>query len=258
MKTKLQEFFTVWFFMLLANQILIFGGCFAPYCLLSALPHTGVLSFLLIYFLNKSKDTKEKDTPSSDFSKKRKKRRKINVEAKEEHKHTATPKYKKSDDPLKSMGDKYERHIGLKFEEKGDLVIYNGFIKGYKDKGIDIISISQDLKVINLIQCKNWQRKPMTLEDIKTIFYKIDRYKLDFYNITSYKINTHLKHKKDEQQIRDIISNIKRDSKNYSIRKTLYLSSDKVVDINIGKHLTMLNKNIYKYEDMKIVVENCK
>ena len=50
----------------------------------------------------------------------------------------------------------------------------------------------------------------------------------------------------------------KRDSKNYSIKKTLYLSNDKVVDINIGKHLTMLNKNIYKYEDMKIVVENCK
>jgi hypothetical protein len=32
------------------------------------------------------------------------------------------------------------------------------------------------------------------------------------------------------------------------------VSSDKVMDLNIGKKLTMMRANIFKYEDMKIVI----
>ena len=42
---------------------------------------------------------------------------------------------------------------------------------------------------------------------------------------------------------------------NYKIRKTLYVSSDKVMDLNIGEFLTMINPNIFKYLDMKIVIQ---
>ncbi len=43
-------FLITWFFVILANQIFIFGACFAGYCLLAALPHTFVIAALITYF----------------------------------------------------------------------------------------------------------------------------------------------------------------------------------------------------------------
>lgn len=40
---------------ILINQIVIFGACFAPYCLIAALPHTGIIAALITYFSNESK-----------------------------------------------------------------------------------------------------------------------------------------------------------------------------------------------------------
>ncbi|WP_417775258.1 topoisomerase DNA-binding C4 zinc finger domain-containing protein [Stutzerimonas xanthomarina] len=39
-----------WVIIIIANQLFIFGACFAPYCLMAALPHTFVIALLVNYF----------------------------------------------------------------------------------------------------------------------------------------------------------------------------------------------------------------
>jgi len=163
--------------------------------------------------------------------------------------------FQASSNLLKDKGDRYEKFIGSRFEDKGELVIYNGFIKGYKDKGIDIISISKTDKTINLIQCKNWTKKPLLLNDIKKIYTKLDNYDLDFVHLNVCDINIYLVDEEDTDVIKNLLFTIKQNYNEYTIRKTLYLGSDKVVDLNIGEHLEMLKSNIFKYNDMKIVIK---
>ncbi len=162
---------------------------------------------------------------------------------------------KTSYDPLKDKGDKYEKFIGSKFEDKDYLVVYNGFIKGYEDKGIDVIAISKIDKTINLIQCKNWTKKPLLLDDVKNIHDKLNSYDLDFIYLNSNEINQHLQIKQDMNMIKDLLMGIRQNNVNYTIRKTLYVGSDKVIDLNIGEHLIMLKQNIFRYDDMKIVIK---
>ena len=47
-----QAFLVTWVVVIIVNQLFIFGACFAPYCLVAALPHTFVIAVLLNYFLN--------------------------------------------------------------------------------------------------------------------------------------------------------------------------------------------------------------
>jgi Holliday junction resolvase len=239
---KIKMFLWIWFLVLILNQIFIFRGCFAPYCLLAALPHTGLIAYFIVFYLGK--DVKlEKTNP--------------NVE---------TPTYKPKektyqqqpppkDGPLKSKGDQYERHIGKRFEEKGDLVIYNGFIKGYEDGGVDVVAISTNTKTINLIQCKNWTQMVLEINHIKQIYQKLQKHDLDFLPLPINEIKKHLHVKKDDASIQKIISDVRGNLKDYTLRKTLYIASDKVVNLEVGKHLTMIKPNIFRYEDMKIVVE---
>jgi hypothetical protein len=154
-------------------------------------------------------------------------------------------------DPLKAKGDEYERFVGSQFESKGELVIYNGFIRGFKDKGVDIITISKKNKTIILIQCKNWINKSMYLEDIVNIYDKLDSYDLDYFHLNPSRIQKYLQIHKETKEIEDIIQ----DSKNYQILKVLYVASDKVMDMKIGEHLKMLKQNIFRYKDMKIVIK---
>ncbi len=57
---NLKIFMITWIIILLLNQIFIFGACFAPYCLLAALPHTGIISAILTIIISKSKENKSK------------------------------------------------------------------------------------------------------------------------------------------------------------------------------------------------------
>ena len=152
----------------------------------------------------------------------------------------------------KEIGDRYEKFIGAKFEEKSGLVIYNGFIRGYEDKGVDIIYISDLKNEINLIQCKNWTKKEMKLEHIKDIYLKIAKYDFDFMELSLLEIQKYLQNYKTIEEIKKILKNIDIDLAN--IRKTLYISSDKVIDLEIGKYLHMIKENIFRYKDMKIVL----
>ncbi len=46
-----QVFLVAWVVVIIANQLLIFGACFAPYCLIAALPHTLIISLLVNHFI---------------------------------------------------------------------------------------------------------------------------------------------------------------------------------------------------------------
>lgn len=56
--TNLQTFFTIWFVIIVLNQVFIFGGCFAPYCLIAAIPHTGIISAIITFFYVDDKKNK--------------------------------------------------------------------------------------------------------------------------------------------------------------------------------------------------------
>ena len=51
-----QTFLITWVVILIANQLFIFGACFAPYCLIAGLPHTGVIAALVTYFMNEASE----------------------------------------------------------------------------------------------------------------------------------------------------------------------------------------------------------
>ncbi|MBN2824489.1 MAG: topoisomerase DNA-binding C4 zinc finger domain-containing protein [Campylobacterales bacterium] len=50
-----QVFLILWVIIIVFNQAFLFGGCYASYCLISALPHTFIISSLLIYFFDVQK-----------------------------------------------------------------------------------------------------------------------------------------------------------------------------------------------------------
>lgn len=54
-----QAFLVVWVVVLIANQLLIFHGCMAGYCILAALPHTAVISMLITHFVINEKKIRE-------------------------------------------------------------------------------------------------------------------------------------------------------------------------------------------------------
>jgi len=50
-----QTFLVIWIVVLIVNQLFIFSACFAPYCLIAALPHTGIIAALITYFTIEAK-----------------------------------------------------------------------------------------------------------------------------------------------------------------------------------------------------------
>lgn len=45
-----QALLVLWVIIVLINQIFIFGACFAPYCLVAAIPHTSIIALLINHF----------------------------------------------------------------------------------------------------------------------------------------------------------------------------------------------------------------
>ena len=239
-KANAKFFFITWGIVLLVNQIFIFGGCLAPYCIVAALPHTGVISAVIVYL----------------YFQEEKKEKTIQQERSYESQYTSN---NDKVDPLKEIGDAYEKEIGKEFESKGDFVIYNGLISGVADGGVDLIVISPDSQSINLVQCKNWHKMKMEHHHISSVYDKLTNYSSNIkysigYIVVKYSyvaLQKHLHYKKEC----DEIANILKASSNYTnIRKTLYIATDKVVDLDVGQHLTMIKPNIFRYKDMKIVI----
>lgn len=248
-KANTKFFFITWGIVLLVNQIFIFGGCFASYCIVAALPHTGVIALLLLLFLFKN----EKITQKNHLQETSKN---YNIE----QYHSDSKKI----NPLKKMGDDYEKNIGKSFESKGDFVIYNGLIRGFADGGVDLIVISPNSQSINFVQCKNWQNMQMEYHHINSVYDKLNEFSSNI-NISgmlsiyffkySKEIQKNLSYKKEYNEI----ANIFKSAYKYSnIGKTLYISTDKVLDPDINGYLTMIKPNIFRYKDMKIVIRKYK
>ena len=239
-KANTKFFFITWGIVLLVNQIFIFGGCLAPYCIVAALPHTGVVSAVIVYL----------------YFQEEKKEKTIQQERSYESQYTSN---NDKVDPLKEIGDAYEKEIGKEFESKGDFVIYNGLISGVADGGVDLIVISPDSQSINLVQCKNWHKMKMEHHHISSVYDKLTNYASNInysigYIVVKYSyvaLQKHLHYKKEL----DEIANILKATKNYTnIRKTLYISTDKVLDPDINQYIKMIKPNIFRYKDMKIVI----
>jgi Holliday junction resolvase-like predicted endonuclease len=147
-------------------------------------------------------------------------------------------------DFLKVKGDLYERHVGRYLENKGFGVCQYGFRKGMDDGGIDIIAISPADRTRIFVQCKNWTSKPLTLEVLQEITAKLIK------NSTKIKYDDYL-----DSMNPAVVQNYKKSSSSYRDEYFLCISSDKVVDLEIGKHLEMLGKDFYIYDNrLKIVV----
>lgn len=253
-KENLGPFFVLWGIIILLNQFFLFHGCFNPTCIVAAFPHTGVIAFVLLPFLLKDEKTPKKERSYESPKNPDAEHRRL-LEDKEEQYRSNSNKA----DPLKEMGDAYEKEIGKEFESKGDFVIYNGLISGVADGGVDLIIISPDSQSINLIQCKNWHKMKMEYHHISGVYDKLTNYSSNIkysigFIVVKYSyvaLQKHLHYKKEC----DEIANILKASKNYTnIRKTLYIATDHVINLDVGQHLTMIKPNIFRYKDMKIAI----
>ncbi len=238
-KENLGPFFVLWGIIIFLNQFLLFHGCFNLACIVAALPHTGVISAVIVY-LNFQEEKEQ-------------------IRKKDRFNEPQHPAKNEKADPLKEMGDAYEKEIGKEFESKGDFVIYNGLISGVADGGVDLIVISPDSQSINLVQCKNWHKMKMEHHHISSVYDKLTNYASNInysigYIVVKYSyvaLQKHLHYKKEL----DEIANILKATKNYTnIRKTLYISTDKVLDPDINQYIKMIKPNIFRYKDMKIVI----
>jgi len=266
----------IWGVVLFINQVTLFGACFAPYCLIAAVPHTALIAIVISYFVFAPEDKPEQktnternktsqtyETPRTTAKKRENSSKKPEAKPEPQAKpkpfefdHNKSPEFKTGSPPpeqdvLKNRGDGYELHIGRKFEIKGDLVIYNGFIRGYEDQGVDVIVISKSSRSLHLIQCKHWQRFEFTRDHLYRIYQKLDSFDRDYQYIEPNEINYYLGIKRENGEIRSGIE----DSLSYpQTRKTLYLSSSHVVQKDVWEALEQIKDNIYRFKDMKIVV----
>ena len=152
-------------------------------------------------------------------------------------------------------------------------MIYNGFIKGMKDEGVDIVAISSKQKSIHLVQCKNWDNRQISSEELDDIYNKLDQYIPYEYSVDNIQSaltflqkpqNLKIKNrlvdvsiegiKPEFQNFRNIVNSAYKD--NYPIYKVLYIpkvgSLDKsAIDLSIKNNTT---KNRLSYKDMSIVI----
>ena len=73
---------------------------------------------------------------------------------------------------------------------------------------------------------------------------------LIFLILPIWQINKYLQLKR----VKNILKNAEQNFENFTIRKNLYIGSDKVIDFSAYEHLTKIKPNIFRYKDMKIVV----
>ena len=265
-KEKLVVFFWTWVVILVANQVVLFGACFTPYCLAAALPHTLVIAGVIAFFLTRENEEEKKDATGT-FDKKRAGTsgrfdysRKPDVQKNRERPRVRQQESGSRDyvSTSKAYGDAYEKYIGMKLEERGYIVIYNGFINGYEDRGVDLIALSRKKRIVNLVQCKNWHRKEMKVEHVVEVYDKLSAYQAlpDFFDISAQQILEYLQlNDISRNVIVKLLDDVAEDIREYTFRKTLYGATELVVDLAVGRHLKMIKPDIFRYKDMKIVFE---
>ena len=65
--SNFQTFLVVWVVVVIVNQLAIFGACFAPYCLIAALPHTSIIAAVIFHFISVSEESSNNVRIKHDF-----------------------------------------------------------------------------------------------------------------------------------------------------------------------------------------------
>jgi len=190
------------------------------------------------------------------------------------------------EDYYKKTGDIFEAKIGSKYEKNGFLVIYNGLMRGYHDRGVDLIAIdllSNRTKEIHLIQCKNWSAKFMGNHEIKEVYDKLTEYKLhldnfsgaDVYNRLQFDTldlyNEHIEslnwgsyfrtkphtgtfeESKRENIVSAILNDVNGNIENYEFCKKLFLSSFDSIKKDTLNSLIRADSATLKYRSMEVI-----
>jgi hypothetical protein len=265
-------FFMIWGGVLVVNQVVLFHACFTPYCLIAAAPHTFIIAAIITFFLFVAGRQEKQQKPDRGTvvdrpgPLSRPKQKSGGIHKKKAREADPFERRRKTrsrhvDSIFKKYGDEYEKYIGRKFEELGHVVIYNGLIRGYGDRGVDLVVLSTENREVNFVQCKNWQRKALKVEHIEDIYHKLSTYQKtpDFFTIPHTCIIDHLQEKNvDKNEIAQVLTHAAVHYRKYTYRKTLYGATERVVDLAVGEHLKMIKQDIFRYKDMKIVFEKDK
>lgn len=60
--TNIKNVFWTWIILTLLNQIIFFGACLAPYCILASIPHVSLITFVIMYVsYTTARDTYNRD-----------------------------------------------------------------------------------------------------------------------------------------------------------------------------------------------------
>ncbi len=65
---NLGQYFVIWVILTIINQVVFFGACLAPYCILASIPHVSIISLVIMYFSYKaSMGVYDNDTGLNEF-----------------------------------------------------------------------------------------------------------------------------------------------------------------------------------------------
>ena len=174
------------------------------------------------------------------------------AQTKQQTKSPSSPTVAPILDPLAQMGLDYEQMIGKQLLAQGYFVIHSGLIDGWADGGVDLIAIDRQRREIHLVQCKNWQKRPLTLERLEELYQKLCRYPLDLSRFTQSQLFSTELAQVGEDTL-PWLAEVQRTLPGWHQRKTLSISSEKIVDLTIGQHLYMHGPHIFRYKDLKMV-----
>ncbi|MGB0937412.1 MAG: hypothetical protein ACPGTQ_08135 [Colwellia sp.] len=96
----------------------------------------------------------------------------------------------------------------------------------------------------------------LSLEKLDLVYEKLKNYQI---HLNEFKVRDIIefqqvlnKPKVTSHQFKEVLLNFN----SYRVRRTLYIATDKVVDLEIGRYLTMMSPSIFRYKDLKIVTTN--
>ncbi|BDY12392.1 hypothetical protein HCR_07040 [Hydrogenimonas cancrithermarum] len=164
----------------------------------------------------------------------------------------ADPQIAAAPHPLEK-GKNYELFIGLHHEKNGGLVIYNGQIRGFEDKGVDLVYISPKNRTLDLVQCKHWD-SPMERDLLPNVYKKLSAYDFDFVNLDASIIVEKLQIATGLPFVEKALNEFRENKGSYKVRKIFYIARGWTATF-LGGSTHETGKGIYCYKDMKIVVQ---
>jgi hypothetical protein len=154
------------------------------------------------------------------------------------------------DNRWKEVGDTYEKYIGKRYEDNGYLVVYNGFIRGMSDSGVDLVAISLTNPTRHIIQCKNYAKTLLDIDVADEILKNLKFYLSDYLKLTPAEINYYLDEDlPDTEVIEHVIRSFR-----YNSKYILFIPHFDVISEPLKERLEMVSTNRYSYGELLIVI----